>query len=586
MPIAALSWLGIRILAQDRAMERQREVERLKLAASRAAITLEQQLAAIEASLSRGDGIQFSADGLGPGILYQPPASLPEARSFSAFVNGDSLEFQQRNLAEAEKEYLRLTASRDLAVRAEALMRLGRVRRKQNNFDGALRAYADLQTLGSIPVAGQPAELVARQVRYRITQESSDRDDFARALHSGAAKVDKPTFEFCQAMLQEWGGPKPPGDSLVRTNAALALWRRWKAGQLPPRGREWNGAGPHPTLALWSGTPEKPVVRILAASELKALLSPVEAQEGLEISVSDGAPGPGEVILTSGETGLPFLLRVSPGDTWEHPASFASGRNALIAGLAVTFVLMLAAAYGLYRTTSREMALVRQQADFVSAVSHEFRTPLTSMRHLTDLLVRQGVPSEERKAQYYELLSQETERLHQMVESLLSFGRMQAGSYAWRLEPTDANELVCASVGDFRRQPQAQAHEVICEAGAELPLIQADHEALSRAVSNLLENAGKYSEPGTPIRVSTRHAGNAIEISVEDRGPGIAPAEQKRVFDKFIRGENARRAGTRGIGIGLALVKSVAEAHGGTVKLSSEPGRGSIFTLVIPCLES
>ena len=232
------------------------------------------------------------------------------------------------------------------------------------------------------------------------------------------------------------------------------------------------------------------------------------------------------------------------------------------------------------------MALVQQQADFVSAVSHEFRTPLTSMRHLTDLLVSNKVPGEERKAQYYELLAHESERLHRMVESLLSFGRMQAGSSAWRLEPADAKELVLSVVEEFRRDPHSNGRDIVCEAEHDLPPIRGDREALSRALSNLIENAGKYSEPDTPIRVSASRSGDSVHISVEDRGTGISRKEQKKLFERFVRGDEARRAGVRGIGVGLALVKSVAEAHGGSVRLESEPGRGSTFTLVIPCHES
>ena len=247
---------------------------------------------------------------------------------------------------------------------------------------------------------------------------------------------------------------------------------------------------------------------------------------------------------------------------------------------------MIASAYGLYRATAREMALARQQSEFISTVSHEFRTPLTSMRHLTELLATNKVPSEERKATYYQLLARETERLHRMVESLLSFGRIQAGAYAWRLEPADASQLVQAVVEEFRSEQHSAGREVVCDADDDLPPIQADREALSRAVSNLLENAEKYSEPGTPIHVRTRRAGPALHISVEDRGNGIPLEEQKQLFRKFIRGSEARRAGIRGIGVGLALVKSVAEAHGGSVELASEPGQGSTFTLVIPCHES
>jgi signal transduction histidine kinase len=239
----------------------------------------------------------------------------------------------------------------------------------------------------------------------------------------------------------------------------------------------------------------------------------------------------------------------------------------------------------LYRATTREMVLAREQADFVSAVSHEFRTPLTSMRHLTDLLVSRGVTSEERRTQYYGLLANETERLHRMVESLLSFGRIEGGGYAWQLTTADAGELVNGILEEFRRESLAEGRAVICEVEDDLPAIRADREALSRALWNLLENAAKYSEAGSEIRVFARRLGNTILIGVGDRGVGIPPNEHEKIFQKFVRGAEAKRAGVRGVGIGLALVKRIVEAHGGTVQVESEPGRGSTFTLVLPCHE-
>jgi len=207
-------------------------------------------------------------------------------------------------------------------------------------------------------------------------------------------------------------------------------------------------------------------------------------------------------------------------------------------------------------------------------------------RHLTDLLVSRNITSEERKTQYYELLAHETERLHRMVESLLSFGRMDAGAYAWKLEPADVREIVDASVQEFRREPIAANRQLVCDVEEGLPPIHADREALSRALWNLLENASKYSAPGAPIRVFARRRADSVLLGVGDEGAGIPAAEREKIFQKFVRGADAKREGVRGVGIGLALVKRIVEAHGGSVRLDSEPGRGSTFTLVLPCHES
>jgi signal transduction histidine kinase len=204
------------------------------------------------------------------------------------------------------------------------------------------------------------------------------------------------------------------------------------------------------------------------------------------------------------------------------------------------------------------------------------------MRHLTDLLVSRGVTSEERRTHYYGLLAHETERLYRMVEALLSFGRIEAGAYAFRLEPIAPSGVVESVVEEFRAESLARGREISCEVDRSVPSILADRETLARALWNLIENAAKYSEPDTPIRVFATRRGEFVLIGVGDRGAGIAPGERDRIFQKFVRGADAKRAGVRGVGIGLALVKRIVEAHGGSVRVDSEPGRGSTFTLVLP----
>jgi signal transduction histidine kinase len=290
------------------------------------------------------------------------------------------------------------------------------------------------------------------------------------------------------------------------------------------------------------------------------------------------------VLLAPSDTRLPFMFYAS--SLTDGEVTEQTRRRVLVIGLVSALALMIAAACAVYRTTTGELALARQQADFVSAVSHEFRTPLTSMRHLTELLASRAVTTEDRKTQYYELLARETERLHRMVESLLSFGRMDVDAYSWHLESADVTRIVNDIVDEFRREPIASGRPVQCVIDEGLPPIRADREALSRALWNLIENAAKYSSSGTPIRVFATRQGDSVLLGVTDQGIGIPAAEQRRIFQKFVRGANATRSGARGVGIGLALVTRIVQAHGGSVRLDSAPGRGSTFTLVLPCPES
>jgi signal transduction histidine kinase len=396
--------------------------------------------------------------------------------------------------------------------------------------------------------------------------------------------IDRATFGFYTDFLRQWDAPLPPVEAVARTEAAVELWQQWRNGQLPPRGRRILREGKTAVLALW----EQSVAWIGAPNDLQTLFSPLADTQRLKFSAFDldgqllfGIAESAGVSLTPGDTRLPFILKVTALDA---PPSQAG--TVLVSGLILALLVMSVAAVALYRVTTRELLLARQQSDFVSAVSHEFRTPLTSMRHLTDLLVSRGITSEERKTQYYELLAHETERLHRMVESLLSFGRIEAGAYAWQLEPADVGELTRGIVEEFRREPDAAGREIISDIAVPSPVARVDRESLSRALWNLVENAAKYSERGTSIRVFVRRHDASLLLGVEDQGAGIAFSEQTKIFQKFVRGAGAKREGIRGVGIGLALVQRIVEAHGGSVRVESEPGRGSTFTLVIPCLES
>jgi two-component system, OmpR family, phosphate regulon sensor histidine kinase PhoR len=174
-----------------------------------------------------------------------------------------------------------------------------------------------------------------------------------------------------------------------------------------------------------------------------------------------------------------------------------------------------------------------------------------------------------------------TERLSRLVESLLDFRRMEAGARPYVLESVDAAAFTRRVAEEFRRETGAEVH-VTAEDGA---WIAADAGALSLAVWNLLDNAVKYA-PGSAVELRVRGDGGVVRISVADRGPGIAASDQRSIFDKFVRGREATELGVKGTGIGLAMVKHVAEAHRGRVELESSPGAGSVFTIVLPGVAS
>jgi len=250
-------------------------------------------------------------------------------------------------------------------------------------------------------------------------------------------------------------------------------------------------------------------------------------------------------------------------------------------------VLFLAGgSYFLWRVIRSELAVARAQTEFVAAVSHEFRTPLASLRHVTELMQEDDDVPPDRRRSFYQSLGRNTMRLQRLVESLLSFGRIEAGAHAWRFEEMPVRDFVEHVVAEARCDRAADGREIRLDVDRALPGVRADREVLASALWNLIENALKYSPPGAPVIVSARAAGTGVAIGVQDEGPGIPASEQQRIFEQFVRGADAVTGSTRGVGIGLALVRTIAEGHGGTVTLRSAPGEGSTFTMTLPAISS
>jgi signal transduction histidine kinase len=231
----------------------------------------------------------------------------------------------------------------------------------------------------------------------------------------------------------------------------------------------------------------------------------------------------------------------------------------------------------------RELAVARLQTEFVSAVSHEFRTPLTSMRHVTELLSEDDDMPRERRRTFYEALDRNTDRLHRLIESLLDFARMEGGRKPYDFQPLHAGTLAADVVADFQKDvaPRGFTIDLDVDANADVR-VRADAASLTHALWNLLDNAVKYSTEPSVVRVGLERRNGQVQISVRDRGIGIPAHERSAVFDKFQRGAQARTLGIKGTGIGLAMVHEIVRAHRGRVEVESEPGRGSTFTIVLP----
>lgn len=642
--IAALAGLGWRFLDQDQAIERQRTQDRLEQAADLVAAELGRRSAETRELLTRlstTKGAETSAalarasrelgpdallillgsdsiESFPPGrLLFYPQASPPAEAPASAFAPGEGLEFRTHDLSGAAASFRALAASSNPAVRAGALVRLARVERKAGQFEAALRSYDRLAALGPVPVGGSVAGLVGLHARLGMLKEAGRATDaeraaaaLAEALWSGAWRISRATYRYYAGEVAGYPAVLPDSTGLLRltrrealANAVTQFWGVWTSGEEEQRaeGSEVTTWRAHPVLVLWRGTSSRAAALMAGPEEVQqgwlAELSPVLARDGISYMLADASgrglignlpslTGP-VVTRTAAQTRLPWTLQVASGDRGADLARYSMRRRQM--ALAVT-ALVLLVGLGLYaavRGVSRELNAARLQSEFVAAVSHEFRTPLTALRQLTEMLAAGRTTAEEQRQRYYRVMQRETGRLQRLVEGLLDFGRMEAGALEFHLVPLAIGDLVREVTRDFETSLGEEGFRVVLtDALPDGTRVSADAEALGRALWNLLDNAAKYSPDSRTVWVNLRQEENDVLIAVRDRGIGVPAAEQAVIFTKFVRGASSGQVGAKGTGIGLAMVRHIMAEHRGTVTIESELGSGTTFTLRLPVEEA
>jgi signal transduction histidine kinase len=253
-------------------------------------------------------------------------------------------------------------------------------------------------------------------------------------------------------------------------------------------------------------------------------------------------------------------------------------RTAMWVGFIVALVVMLAAGLALTaRVVRREKELAEMQNEFIAAVSHEFKSPITSMRLLVERLAS-GRANADQSKEYREAMGREMRRLERHVNHLLDARQLQEGRRQYDFALSPLIEVVRDAIAEMRPQAEAKGIKLETKTEGEMTEIEIDRAALTDAIENLLDNAIRYSPSEARVRVELRRSDHHLSIDVIDEGRGIEAEDLPRVFDRFYRA----RQSLGGTGLGLWLVKAIAEAHGGSVEAESSPGQGSRFTLRLP----
>jgi signal transduction histidine kinase len=261
----------------------------------------------------------------------------------------------------------------------------------------------------------------------------------------------------------------------------------------------------------------------------------------------------------------------------------ADRRRSLLLSFGV--LLLLAVSMGLIIvSTQRARRLARLQMEFVAGVSHELRTPVAVICSAADNLAEGFVGPKDQVKEYGALIRNEGRRLARMIEQILRFAAGQSREASYALGPVPVAEAVARVLANIAALPEAEGFTVEREIDPDLPPVQADSTALTHCLENLILNALKYGGETrwARVRAGTAGGGSRVRIGVEDRGAGIDPADLPHIFEPFYRGKAARAAQIHGAGLGLSLARDIAEGMGGRLEASSEPGRGSAFTLELP----
>ncbi|HEV8479454.1 MAG TPA: HAMP domain-containing sensor histidine kinase [Candidatus Eisenbacteria bacterium] len=302
---------------------------------------------------------------------------------------------------------------------------------------------------------------------------------------------------------------------------------------------------------------------------------------------------PGTSGLLYAEAPIGSLLpgwRVSVGPSAGSPYVWA--RAFIVAAyllLVLLVLLSVAALWAALRQASEEIQLAEAKTAFLANVSHELKTPLALIRMAGETLELGRVRSDEERQRFLKVIGRECRRLTHMINHVLDFAKIEAGRKEFRFQRTDLRKIVQETLEVFQPQFEEGKFEVAVDVPDTLPPIEADPEAVTQCLMNLLDNAVKYSKDRRSIEVKVRVTppetdGNLGEarIQVADHGIGISARDRERIFDKFFRVDHGMVHDVKGSGLGLSLVRHIAEAHGGRMEVESTPGQGSRFVLVLP----
>ena len=280
-----------------------------------------------------------------------------------------------------------------------------------------------------------------------------------------------------------------------------------------------------------------------------------------------------------GQYFLPLRLGVRPIGSLGISGSQLSRQSLDAISTLVAIAIERARAVEQLGQTEAERQGERLKSALLDSITHDFRTPLTSMKAAVGSLLGSLAPDASQTHELLTIINEECDRLNRLVEEAGEMAKLEAGEVNLELAPTPVEEIIHGALGHCNSALAGRAVDV--RISANLPAVQADRERAREALVQLIDNANLYSPKEQPIIISAEPTGDTVTVSVADRGPGIEDFEQTMIFDKFYRGKDQRYL-VRGTGMGLPIAKALIVAQRGTIAVTSQPGRGSVFSFTLP----
>lgn len=548
-------------------------------------------------------------------VLYRPAITIEIDEMTSNLSGGESLDLQVSSLDSAQTLYQSAYRSGNDVRALSELFRLARTLKSAGDLPKALSIYEQIGSSEAIMISGTPSDLMAKVARSELLKDSiSDTSiflystiDLYSELNSGKWRLNPAAHQYYSDRISQWlpyeiqNRLKIELDLAEKSiNTQTLVWLQ-ESPESPVFNSDRNegqivvGENESQRLLLWKDVGNQKIFLVLGLMAIKSLwfddilLTLVDSGARLNLISSTGElifgdePSSSEIsaLRHLSATGLPWSVQVSTAFEPELNSLISARSQLYFIILTIVGCLVFVSTYFIQRAIGKEQRISRIQSDFISGISHELKSPLTSIIQLSELLTHGRVKDQEQRDVYYRDIFKESTRLKRLVENLLSFGRLEAKSHSFLQESIDIKKLLHSTVDRFK-EVYLGDQIITISSPEKCRYLTGDRESLDVVIWNLLENATAYSYPSSQIEVDLTYTNSSITISVKDESGGIRESDQASIFSKFFRGENAKQSSHKGSGIGLSLVQRIMELHQGRIEFESNPGAGSKFSITLP----